>query len=203
MITTIDVSKEYKKRSILNSINVQINENEITIITGESGKGKTTLLNVLSFVDKPDSGTISIDNEIPRNNRQIMELRRHKISHIFQNYGLIDEYTVEKNLELSMKYRKSNKMPISEALRKVGMAGFEKNRIYQLSGGEQQRVALARTLLRDTKYIFADEPTGNLDRNNRDLVMGILKDLANNGKGIIMATHDLELLSYGDQIINL
>ena len=92
---------------------------------------------------------------------------------------------------------------MSATLTKVGLAGYEKRLVYELSGGEQQRVALARILLKDAKYIFADEPTGNLDRGNRDKVMKLLRSLADEGKGVILATHDLDLLTYADQHIDL
>ena len=94
-------------------------------------------------------------------------------------------------------------MSISEALAKVGLDGYDKRLVYELSGGEQQRVALARILLKDARYIFADEPTGNLDKGNRDKVIKILRNLADEGKGVILATHDMELLSYADQHIGL
>ena len=94
-------------------------------------------------------------------------------------------------------------LSIADALAKVGLEGYEKRLVYELSGGEQQRVALARILLKDACYIFADEPTGNLDKGNRNKVIKLLRELADNGKGIVLATHDLDLLSYADQHIQL
>jgi putative ABC transport system ATP-binding protein len=203
MIEAINISKRFHNHDILKSLNVNIDENSLTIITGESGKGKTTLLNILSLIEKPDSGTIEVDKIINPTPRDIMKLRRYTISYLFQNYGLMDEYTVEKNLHTSLTYRKNTKLSISEALAKVGLDGYDKRLVYELSGGEQQRVALARILLKDARYIFADEPTGNLDKGNRDKVIKILRNLADEGKGVILATHDMELLSYADQHIGL
>lgn len=203
MIEAINISKRFHNHDILKSLNVNIDENTLTIITGESGKGKTTLLNILSLIEKPDSGTIEVDKIINPTPRDIMKLRRYTISYLFQNYGLMDEYTVEKNLHTSLTYRKNTKLSISEALAKVGLDGYDKRLVYELSGGEQQRVALARILLKDARYIFADEPTGNLDKGNRDKVIKILRNLADEGKGVILATHDMELLSYADQHIGL
>ena len=203
MIEAINISKRFHNHDILKSLNVNIDENSLTIITGESGKGKTTLLNILSLIEKPDSGTIEVDKIINPTPRDIMKLRRYTISYLFQNYGLMDEYTVEKNLHTSLTYRKNTKLSISEALVKVGLDGYDKRLVYELSGGEQQRVALARILLKDARYIFADEPTGNLDKGNRDKVIKILRNLADEGKGVILATHDMELLSYADQHIGL
>lgn len=203
MIEAINISKRFHNHDILKSLNVNIDENSLTIITGESGKGKTTLLNILSLIEKPDSGTIEVDKIINPTPRDIMKLRRYTISYLFQNYGLMDEYTVEKNLHTSLTYRKNTKLSISEAPAKVGLDGYDKRLVYELSGGEQQRVALARILLKDARYIFADEPTGNLDKGNRDKVIKILRNLADEGKGVILATHDMELLSYADQHIGL
>lgn len=203
MIEATNISKCFNNHEIFKSLNVNIEENSLTIITGESGKGKTTLLNLLSLIERPDSGTVKVDNIVNPTPRNIVKLRRYTISYLFQNYGLMDDYTVEKNLNTSLVYRKNTRLSISEALTKVGLAGYEKRLVYELSGGEQQRVALARILLKDTKYIFADEPTGNLDRGNRDTVMKLLRSLADEGKGVILATHDLDLLTYADQHIDL
>lgn len=203
MIEATNISKCFNNHEIFKSLNVNIEENSLTIITGESGKGKTTLLNVLSLIERPDSGTVKVDNIVNPTPRDIVKLRRYTISYLFQNYGLMDDYTVEKNLNTSLVYRKNTRLSISEALTKVGLAGYEKRLVYELSGGEQQRVALARILLKDAKYIFADEPTGNLDRGNRDKVMKLLRSLADEGKGVILATHDLDLLTYADQHIDL
>lgn len=203
MIEALNISKCYHSLDILKAFNVKIDQNSLTVITGESGKGKTTLLNILSLLEKPDNGIVEIDNISNPSPREIMKLRRYTISYLFQNYGLIDEYTVEKNLRISLIYRKAMDLSIADALAKVGLEGYEKRLVYELSGGEQQRVALARILLKDACYIFADEPTGNLDKGNRNKVIKLLRELADNGKGIVLATHDLDLLSYADQHIQL
>ena len=203
MIEAVDISKRYRDHDVLESFHASIEPNSLTVITGESGKGKTTLLNILSLLERPDRGTVTIDAISDPSPKQILNLRRHTISYLFQNYGLIDEYTVEKNLRVSLTYRKDPGPSVSEALAQVGLEGYEKRKVYELSGGEQQRVALARILLKDAHYIFADEPTGNLDKGNRDVVIKLLRGLADSGKGVILATHDLDLLSYADQHIHL
>ncbi|MCI8696786.1 ATP-binding cassette domain-containing protein [uncultured Acetatifactor sp.] len=203
MIEAVDISKRYRDHDVLESFHASIETNSLTVITGESGKGKTTLLNILSLLERPDRGTVTIDAISDPSPKQILNLRRHTISYLFQNYGLIDEYTVEKNLRVSLTYRKDPGPSVSEALAQVGLEGYEKRKVYELSGGEQQRVALARILLKDARYIFADEPTGNLDKGNRDVVIKLLRGLADSGKGVILATHDLDLLSYADQHIHL
>ena len=203
MIEAVDISKRYRDHDVLESFHASIETNSLTVITVESGKGKTTLLNILSLLERPDRGTVTIDAISDPSPKQILNLRRHTISYLFQNYGLIDEYTVEKNLRVSLTYRKDPGPSVSEALAQVGLEGYEKRKVYELSGGEQQRVALARILLKDARYIFADEPTGNLDKGNRDVVIKLLRGLADSGKGVILATHDLDLLSYADQHIHL
>ncbi len=203
MIEAVDISKRYRDHDVLESFHASIETNSLTVITGESGKGKTTLLNILSLLERPDRGTVTIDAISDPSPKQILNLRRHTISYLFQNYGLIDEYTVEKNLRVSLTYRKDPGPSVSEALAQVGLEGYEKRKVYELSGGEQQRVALARILLKDARYIFADEPTGNLDKGNRDVVIKLLRGLADSGKGVILATHDLDLLSYANQHIHL
>ena len=203
MIEAVDISKRYRDHDVLESFHASIETNSLTVITGESGKGKTTLLNILSLLERPDRGTVTIDAISDPSPKQILNLRRHTISYLFQNYGLIDEYTVEKNLRVSLTYRKDPGPSVSEALAQVGLEGYEKRKVYELSGGEQQRVALARILLKDARYIFADEPTGNLDKGNRDVVIKLLRGLADSGEGVILATHDLDLLSYADQHIHL
>lgn len=203
MIEAVNISKRFRDHDILKAFHATIKKRSLTVITGESGKGKTTLLNILSFLERPDSGTVTIDDLSNPSPRQIMNLRRYRISYLFQNYGLVDEYTVEKNLRFSLTYRKDTSLSVSEALAQVGLEGYEKRKVYELSGGEQQRVALARILLKDACYVFADEPTGNLDKGNRDVVIRLLRELADNGKGVVLATHDLDLLPYADQHIQL
>ena len=203
MIEAINISKSYHNKVIIDSFSTNIEKNSLTVITGQSGKGKTTLLNILSMIEKPDNGVVRIDNIAEPDQKQLRDLRRYTLAYLFQNYGLVEEDTAERNLSISLTYRKNAKLAISEALEKVGLSHYEKRKVYELSGGEQQRVALARVLLKDSSYIFADEPTGNLDKDNRDVVIKLLREMADNGKGVVLATHDMELVPYADQYICL
>ena len=205
MIEAKEIYKTYKDREVIKNLSFTIQKNKLTSITGESGSGKTTLLNVLSLLEKPDKGTIKIEGIINPKRREVMLLQRNVISYLFQNYGLIEDETVEENLKISFAYKKIKdiKLEMHTALLYVGMPGFEKRKVYELSGGEQQRVALARVILKDSDYIFADEPTGNLDTKNRDLVFSILRDMANKGKGVVLVTHDAELARQTDYNITL
>jgi len=195
MIELKDVNKSYGGRKIIDMFSADIDKGDFIAITGESGNGKTTLLNLMGLLEKPDEGYVAVDGIKSPNNKQKLIMQRNLFGYIFQNYALIEDETVEVNLRISLEYRKGiNKSDeIDNALSYVGLDGFKKKKIYELSGGEQQRIALARVFLKKCDYIFADEPTGNLDKKNRDLVFEILKGLNNEGKAIIFATHDLEL----------
>ena len=121
-------------------------------------------------------------------------LRRHKLSYLFQNYGLVDTDTVEANMKLATRFGKAKgeaeKKDIADALAKVGLAGYERRKVYSLSGGEQQRVALAKIIAKSPDIILVDEPTGSLDERNRNYVMDILKELNRQKKNIVVVTHD-------------
>lgn len=195
MIKATHLKKKFKEKTIFDDFSLTVKSGEFLSITGESGRGKTTLINLLSLLEKPDSGDIEYDGIKNPNVKQTMLLRRNEFGYLFQNYSLINNETVEKNILLAIAYKKINnkKSMIQEILAKVGLSGYEKKRVYTLSGGQQQRVALARVIARDCKYIFADEPTGNLDIKNRDAIFQLLLDMNKAGKTIIMVTHDLEI----------
>ena len=163
---------------------------------GESGAGKTTLLNMMGLLERPDSGVVTIcgQKNPAFSSHAAVELRRHHISYLFQNYGLIDTETVESNMRTATHFkqvsRKKERRLIAAALEQVGLQGYEQRKVYTLSGGEQQRVALAKVIAKSPQIIFADEPTGSLDEHNRSYVMEILKELNHRGKTIVVVTHD-------------
>ncbi|GKX68988.1 ABC transporter ATP-binding protein [Inconstantimicrobium mannanitabidum] len=203
-----NVSKSYDKK-ILNNLSIKIEENEIVAIVGESGKGKSTLLNIIGLLEDADSGEVIIDNEksIKINSSKATKIIREKISYLFQNFALIEQETVFENLEIALKYvklKKADKIDlIKSALKSVDLEGYEKRKIYELSGGEQQRVAMARVVLKPSKIVLADEPTGSLDCNNRNKIMSLLKQLNKKGKTIVIVTHDREVANSCDRIIEL
>ncbi|MBG0788071.1 MAG: ATP-binding cassette domain-containing protein, partial [Anaerolineaceae bacterium] len=161
-----------------------------------SGAGKTTLLNIIGMLDVPDSGSIIIrGQENPKfSSRDSNLLRRYDISYLFQNYGLVDAETVAENIKIVTRFKKltkqEQKATIAGALEKLGLPGFESKKVYTLSGGEQQRVALAKVLVKSPAIILADEPTGSLDADNRDYIMQMLQDLNEQGKTIVVVSHD-------------
>ena len=195
MIELKDICKSFGDHVVLKNFSLKINKNEFIAIIGESGAGKTTILNMISMIDKPDSGSISINGENSFSKKDIQNLRRYVFGYIFQNYALIENDTVKENLLLSKKYRKNFKeKELEESLEKVGISKeYLGHKVCELSGGEQQRIAIARTMLKPCEIILADEPTGNLDTSNKEKIIHLFKELKKEGKTIVCVTHDEEM----------
>lgn len=200
-----NIKKSFDNKIIFCNFSENIFKNEIVAIVGKSGSGKTTLLNMIGGLEKIESGEIYINNLRVIGKNKI-ELYRNQVSFLFQNFALVDEWTVEKNLKIALTFKKREKGS-SEILKVLKMIGLEdkfKEKIYKLSGGEQQRVALARIYLQDNSVILADEPTASLDKENRDLVFSLLRRLQKEkGKTIVIVTHDQELANFCDRVIEL
>ncbi|QSZ27662.1 ABC transporter ATP-binding protein [Aceticella autotrophica] len=205
----INISKSYGDHVVLNNISLAVCEGEMVAIMGKSGSGKTTILNIIGMLEKPDSGVVKLFNEkSPRiGSCRANKLLRNRISYLFQNCALIDNETVEYNLEIPLIYskkpRKEKQKLKIDALKKVGMNISLKHKIYELSGGEQQRVAIARILLKPCDLILADEPTGSLDTDNRNEIMRILREFISTGKTILIVTHDQYVAGVCDRTIKL
>lgn len=209
MIEIKNLNKSFKENQVFINFNCQIKDGFMTAIIGKSGSGKSTLLNMIGLLDLDYQGEILYDNINIKNlkeNKQT-EFIRNNINYLFQNYALIDNETVEQNLLLTLAYEKISKKEklnkINTVLTKVGLDNFNDKKIYTLSGGEQQRIALARTIIKKGNIILADEPTGNLDEENKNQVLNILKELKKLGKTIIIVTHDLSIANECDEIIKL
>lgn len=190
------INKAYGDHIILNDFSLQISQGTFIAITGRSGIGKSTLLNIIGLLEKADSGTLTlcgVKNPTLRS-KEGQLLLRTKVGYLFQNFGLVDEETVLYNLKISSRFLHLTKNEeiarIRDVLKKVGLSGVEKKKIFQLSGGEQQRVSVAKLLLKSPNIILADEPTGSLDSENRDMIMTLLQDLNKAGKTIVVVTHD-------------
>ena len=202
-------NKKFGDKVIFHNFNITIKKGESVAFTGASGCGKTTLLNALGLIDSIDEGEYLIDGEqVPKiNTAKSNKIIREKISYLFQNFALVDNFTVEENLLLALKYVKISKSEkkkrIKEALEKVGLQGYEKKKVYTISGGEQQRVSIARLLLKPSSIILADEPTGSLDSKNRDEILSILHDMCKHGKTLIIVTHDPIVAESCNRIVNL
>jgi putative ABC transport system ATP-binding protein len=192
-----NINKKYGQHIVFHDFNLNIREGEYVAIIGESGSGKTTLLNMIGMIDRPDSGNIYImgkrNPHIDSKTGRI--LLRNTIAYVFQNYGLVEDETVKYNLKIKGYYsHKVKAVDMVEALYTVGLdESYMNKKVYELSGGEQQRVALAGTYLKDFLLILADEPTGSLDDKNKELVLDIFDKMNQEGKTIIVVTHDKEV----------
>lgn len=199
MIRLENIFKTYRTETVettaLNSINLEIKQGEFVAIVGPSGCGKTTLLNLIGLIDNPDKGSLYfLDNDISKAGEQKRtEIRKNNIGFIFQSFNLIDELTVYENVELPFFYQdisaKERKQRVNDLLDRLEISHRKNHFPQQLSGGQQQRVAVARAVAINPKMILADEPTGNLDSQNGEEVMQILKDLNKAGTTIVMVTH--------------
>lgn len=202
MIEIRNLYKAFGEHIIFNNFSLSIETGELVVLCGESGSGKTTLLNIIGALEKYDKGEVIIDGIDLNNQKNHKTYFSDKVGFLFQNFVLIEDKTVRKNLEL---IRKSNSSGVSiqEALKYVGLADKIDSRVYTLSGGEQQRVALARLIIKKCDIILADEPTGSLDKKNAERVLSILEELNTNGKTVILVTHDEDIKNRGLKVIEL
>lgn len=202
MITGKNITKRFGDLTIFDSLDFEIHDGEFVCFSGESGKGKTTLLNIIGLLEPFDSGELLINGRKYSSRREKREYYRSEVGFLFQNFALIENKTVRQNLEI-VRTSRDNSISIEEAVRRVGLEGKLDNKVYTLSGGEQQRIALARLILKQCWLILADEPTGSLDRKNAVIVMDILKSLNREGRTVIIVTHDEGIKNQVDRRIEL
>ena len=193
-ISLKNVNKSFGAHHVLNDVNIDINKGDFICIFGKSGGGKTTLLNILGTLETYDDGEMrSFEKQDPIKKKKECELlRRNNIAYLFQNFALVEKMTVEENMKLAVKYNKAKnkKELIQNALDKMGVGDKLKSKVYELSGGEQQRVAIARNMVKPFDIMLADEPTGSLDDENKQMVMDTLLALNKEGKTIVVVSHD-------------
>ncbi|KGP81372.1 MULTISPECIES: ABC transporter ATP-binding protein [Paenibacillus] len=202
MIKIKNLSKAFEDKVLFTNLNLDIKDGEFVIFSGPSGCGKTTLLNMIGAIEKIDSGEILVDGlDISKRKNQVQYFR-NKIGFLFQNFALVDNRTVAENLNMVRKDSK-NDITIEAVLEIVGLKDKVNKKVYTLSGGEQQRVALARLVLKKSDVILADEPTGSLDKKNAETVLDILKHLNKQGKTVILVTHDEDIKKQGNRVVNL
>lgn len=212
MIELKNIQKTYKSKKAKNTvalkdISIKFPEKGLVFILGKSGSGKSTLLNILGGLDKYDSGDLIINEKSTKNfsNKEYDAYRNTHIGFIFQDFNLLENYSIEKNISLSLelKNEKVDKNNIREILKIVGLEGFEKRKTNELSGGQKQRVAIARALIKNPNVILADEPTGNLDSVTGKQIFELLKQLSKE-KLVVIVSHDNENAEkYADRIIEL
>ncbi|MGL4655290.1 MAG: ABC transporter ATP-binding protein [Sarcina sp.] len=209
-----NVEKFYKigkdKLHVLKDINIEIEQGEFVIIMGKSGSGKTTLLNILGFLDKFDNGQFLFygDDVTGYKENKRSEFRNLNIGFVFQQFNLIENLSIAKNVEIPMIYnnkfkKKEKEEIIRNNLELVGLLDKIDRKPTELSGGQQQRVAIARALVNNPDIIFADEPTGALDSDTGIEIMNLLSELNQQGKTIIMVTHDGDFAKYASKLIKL
>lgn len=202
MIQIKDLCKSYDRHVIFSDLNMEIQNDEFIAFTGESGCGKTTLLNMIGAVEPLTSGEILVDGiDIQKRKNQQLYFRE-KVAFLFQNFALVENKTVLQNLQFVKKSAQSG-ITIQEALEMVGLADKSEQKVYQLSGGEQQRVALARVMIKKCDIVLADEPTGSLDKKNAKIVLELLRKIHEFHKTVLIVTHDLTIAEQCDKIVNI
>jgi len=210
LITLKNIKKQYGKDQVLfENLSLEIEKGEFVGLVGKSGAGKTTLLNIIGLITDISAGTITIDGHqnVSINSKNAMILRRYTIGYLFQNYGLIEDEIVLWNLKLALEYKKIKKKEklklIDKYLKQFELTDMLDKKVYQLSGGEQQRIAIIKLILQGSRIILADEPTSGLDKENESIVMKLLKELNEDGITIIMVTHNMNLLDCFSRVINV
>ena len=186
--------KKSYTRPVLTDINLEVTNHSYVTIVGKSGSGKSTMLNVLGLVEGYDAGEYRFNGTLIRNGIDYARLRLENIGFIFQSYNLIPTLSCKENILLPTLYNHRNKVQsFDELVELLDLGPLLSQRVTTLSGGEKQRVAIARSLILDPCLILADEPTGNLDPKNRDIIMNLLRHEHEKGRGIILITHDMEI----------
>ena len=208
-ISVKNLTKTYKMGEVtiraLDNVSFDINEGELTVILGPSGAGKTTILNILGGMDKASSGKVIIDNnDISKyNNRELTNYRRYDIGFVFQFYNLVGNLTALENVSLASQICK-NPMDSSEALKRVGLLDRKDHFPAQLSGGEQQRVSIARAIAKNPKLLLCDEPTGALDSKTGKKIIELLQDTCHKtNTTTIIITHNAVIADIADKVIKV
>ena len=213
MIKIINLTKIFRTESVqttaLNEVSLEISQGEFVAIMGPSGCGKSTLLNMIGLLDNPTSGELwFMDQEVSRySENDRTDLRNGNLGFVFQSFNLIDELTVFENVELPLLYAgvstRERVKRVNEALERMQIAHRTEHYPQQLSGGQQQHVAIARAIVTNPRIILADEPTGNLDSTNGNEVMNLLKELNHDGATVVMVTHSEENAREAERIIRM
>jgi putative ABC transport system ATP-binding protein len=201
-----NVYKIYGDLHALDDVNIKIENGEWVAIMGPSGSGKSTLMNIIGCMDKPTKGEVLLDGKdiSKETNQGLTDIRRDKIGLVFQQFYLINYLTAVENVMVAQYYHSMpDEQEALEALRRVGLEDRAHHLPSQLSGGEQQRLCVARALINHPELILADEPTGNLDEKNERIVLELFRELHEEGTTIIVVTHDAEVGASAERVITL
>lgn len=206
MIELRNINKGFDDRIVLENLNYNFYEGNSYALIGASGAGKTTLLNIIGKLEEADSGDIIV-NDINLNNIKEKDYFKNYLSYLFQNFGLIENKSIQENLMLAFIGEKISKLEMqkkmNEALKRVHLDVKLNRKIYTLSGGEAQRVALAKTILKDSPIILADEPTASVDQKNSEEIIELILSLKKENKIIIIATHSPDIYNQVDHILEI
>ena len=200
------VSKIYGELRALDDVSLKVEQGEWVAIMGPSGSGKSTMMNIIGCMDKPTKGEVILDGtDIAReSSKRLTDIRRDKIGLIFQQFHMVNYLTAVENVMVSQYYHSMpDEAEALEALERVGLRERARHLPSQLSGGEQQRVCVARALINHPEIILADEPTGNLDETNENIVLDLFRQLHNEGTTLIVVTHDPEVADAAQRTIVL
>lgn len=209
MIRLIDVSRKYKTGEVdfyaLKKINIHIPAGELVVILGPSGSGKSTLLNLIGGIDRPDGGSILIGNQdlTHHDERRLSKYRRKTVGFVFQFNNLIPDLTVQENIEVTA-HLNTQSVPVEEIIHRVGLSGKSNKFPHELSGGEQQRVSIARAIVKKPSLLLCDEPTGSLDYQASHDVLSLLEEINRKEQTtILIVTHNAAIAAMADRIIRL
>lgn len=206
-----NISKTYRTKSrklaVLSGIQLSVAEGEFTAVIGQSGSGKSTLMNILGCLDRADSGIYYLDGISVNcmNEKEISWIRSRKVGFIFQSFNLIPSMNALENVSLPLMYRRVRRSErekiAAEALKRVGLFDRMNHLPNEMSGGQQQRTAIARAIAANPKILLADEPTGSLDKKSGEEILSIIKEMNNDGVTVVMITHDNGIAAHADRRI--
>jgi putative ABC transport system ATP-binding protein len=191
--------------TVLEGVDFGVERGEFVTVMGPSGCGKTTMLNVLGLLDEPSEGVVRLDGDdvTGLNDHERTEARKDSVGFVFQYFYLIPSLTAEENVEAPTVFSGGSGGRAAELLEKVGLGDRKDHKPSELSGGQKQRVAIARALVNSPDVILADEPTGNLDKETGDETLGLIRDLCDEGVGVVAVTHDERIKNYSDRDVRL
>lgn len=208
LIEVTDLVKKYDgRKTVLDGVSFSVKEGEFVTVYGKSGCGKTTLLNILGGLDRPTSGEVVIDGEniVDKSEDELARFRLEKIGFVFQDYNLLMDMTIRENVALPLRFSKrEGTRRVDQLLKKLEISHIADETANKVSGGEAQRAAIARALINEPRILLADEPTGNLDEENTNAVIEMLRRVIDDlGTTLVLATHDRELAAFASTTIML